>query len=286
MKFNVGDRIRATSNHYVITSKERHWEGIVTNVTDCDFSATTTKCDYEDNIGAVFTDLNDEYFELIDPPVITEHSVDDGKVTVKLSDNVSAEMIIRKNEDQIVITLQTILKAYDKEAQYCISKVKEVKRKPKIGEYIKIIHPSWDWEQVGDILKVSDDGAGVCQENYPADRKVVKSIMGHWYHPDDDYVVLEGYKQLTDEPIKPSSDLKVGELVQIKSWEMLKKEFGTDEAGDIQTHHTFSKKLKHFCGKFAEILSIDNDLATLKLFNCEHCKESFECSIEILKKVK
>ncbi len=85
---------------------------------------------------------------------------------------------------------------------------------------------------------------------------------------------------------KKDSDLKVGELVQIKSWDMLRKEFETDNFGNIQTHHPFSKKLKHFCGKFGEILSIDDDLVTLKLFNCEYCKESFECSIEILKKVK
>ena len=286
MKFNVGDRIRATSNNYVVTSKERHWEGIVTKVTNYDFKAKTTNCDSKCYIGILYDNLYDEHFELITPPVITEHSINDGKVIVELSDSVYAEMPIQKNEDPIVVTLQTILKAYDKEDKYCISKVKEVKRDPKIGEYIKIVHPSWDWEQVGDILKVSDDSAGVCKENYPADRKVQKSIMGHWYHSDDDYVVLEGYRQLTDEPIKPSSDLKVGELVQIKSWDMLRKEFGTDNAGDIQTHHTFSKKLKHFCGKFAEILSIDDDLVTLKLFNCEYCKESFKCSIEILKKVK
>ena len=177
MKFNAGDRIRATSNKYVITSKERHWEGIVTKVTDDDFKAKTTECDSNCYVGILYDNLNDEYFELITPPVITEHGINDGKVTVELSNNVCAEMTIQKNEDPVVVALQTILKAYDKEDKYCISKVKEVHRKPKIGEYIKIINPEWEWEQVGDILKVSDDSAGVCKENYPTDRKVQKPIM-------------------------------------------------------------------------------------------------------------
>lgn len=286
MKFNVGDRVKATSNEYYWTNKKRKWEGVVTKVTNDGFNAKTTNCTYTYQVGNMFTNLKYEYFELVNPSVIIKHSIDDNKIAVKLSDSISAEMTIQKNEDPVVATLQTILKAYDKEAQYCISKVKKVHRKPNIGEYIKIIHPTWAWERVGDILRVSDKNAGVCKENYPADRNVSKPVAGHWYHIDSDYVVLEGYRQLTDEPIKFPSDFKVGELVQIKSWDALRKEFGTNEVGDIQTHYPFAKQFKHFCGKFGEILSINNDLATLKLFNCDCCKEQFVCSIESLKKVR
>lgn len=74
---------------------------------------------------------------------------------------------------------------------------KEVNRIAKGGDYIKITKPNFDFEKVGDILKVCYEPAGVHYTDYPSDRHVRKPEGVYppcWYHLPNQYVVLEGYK--------------------------------------------------------------------------------------------
>ena len=74
---------------------------------------------------------------------------------------------------------------------------KEVNRIAKAGDYIKITKPNFDFEKVGDILKVCYEPAGVNYTDYPSDRHVRRPEGVYppcWYHLPNEYVVLEGYK--------------------------------------------------------------------------------------------
>lgn len=74
---------------------------------------------------------------------------------------------------------------------------KEVNRIAKAGDYIKITKPNFDFEKVGDILKVCYEPAGVHYTDYPSDRHVRRPegvYPSCWYHLPNEYVVLEGYK--------------------------------------------------------------------------------------------
>ncbi len=63
--FKVGDKIRATSDRYGVTTKRNKWEGVIVCVYKSGlFDAVTTKCS-NGAIGVRFFDLKPEYFELI-----------------------------------------------------------------------------------------------------------------------------------------------------------------------------------------------------------------------------
>lgn len=60
---------------------------------------------------------------------------------------------------------------------------------------------------------------------------------------------------------------RVGQLVQIKDWGEMEREYGLDRSGDILCHPNFTKGMKPLCGMFAEIIDIDGPRIWLKFFN-------------------
>lgn len=44
-------------------------------------------------------------------------------------------------------------------------------------------------------------------------------------------------------------DFKEGDLVRIRSWEDMERQYGTNYGGDINTHFYFTPEMKQFCGK-------------------------------------
>lgn len=68
MRFKVGDKVKAISNNYGVTTKSNNWIGIITRVDNDDeqwFDAKTTACEEIEHIGDTFYSLNSIDFELI-----------------------------------------------------------------------------------------------------------------------------------------------------------------------------------------------------------------------------
>lgn len=75
--------------------------------------------------------------------------------------------------------------------------VREVKRRAKAGEYIKLVKIRYTFDELGQILRVDgynpfQDNVYVCEKNHPYAHKEIRNM--NWHYPDDFYVVLEGYK--------------------------------------------------------------------------------------------
>lgn len=84
---------------------------------------------------------------------------------------------------------------------WTFKEIKEVKRPAKVGEFVKVINPvlSGGVYKKGDILRVIDYRIG-CGAGY-------KASIG-CYLFDEEYVVLEGYEDISDE-------IKVGDTVEV-----------------------------------------------------------------------
>lgn len=82
------------------------------------------------------------------------------------------------------------IKAFDSKKPEA-SGVKEVKRKAKGGEYIKLTVKSFSFSRVGDILKMGEDGIHVLGKNHPRPAGFDKE---EWTYLPGEYVVLEGYQ--------------------------------------------------------------------------------------------
>lgn len=91
------------------------------------------------------------------------------------------------------------------------------------------------------------------------------------------------------EPIKEEPKFTVGELVRIRQWNDMEKEFGISSSGSILTLHGFVVNMKPLCGKYAEIVGLgENDKVGLKFFNCkglEDLTELYLFDTDMLEKV-
>lgn len=59
--------------------------------------------------------------------------------------------------------------------------------------------------------------------------------------------------KLLAEPVKEEPKFKVGELVRIRQWDDMEKEFGLTMLGSIRCRCCFADGMKPLCGKYAEI---------------------------------
>lgn len=88
------------------------------------------------------------------------------------------------------------------------------------------------------------------------------------------------------EPVKEEPKFKVGELVRIRQWDDMEKEFGTNDIGDILCENGFIKEMYPLCGLYAEIVSLDKDgRVGLKFFNCEGSYTGYTYSTDMIEKV-
>ena len=88
-------------------------------------------------------------------------------------------------------------------------------------------------------------------------------------------------------PVKEKPTFKVGELVRIRQWDDMEKEFGTDGYGSVACNLYFTESMKPLCGKYAEIVSLDenNVVVELKFFNCDGLNTSWGYSKDMIEKV-
>lgn len=92
--------------------------------------------------------------------------------------------------------------------------------------------------------------------------------------------------KLLAEPIKEEPKFKVGELVRIRQWDDMEKEFGIDKDGHIKCGCCFTDGMAPLCGKYAEIERLKRSgFVDLKLFNCDGLTTGWSYSIDMIEKV-
>lgn len=87
-------------------------------------------------------------------------------------------------------------------------------------------------------------------------------------------------------PVKEEPKFKVGELVRIRQWDDMEKEFGLVMGGSIRCSRIFSREMAPLCGKYAEITRLyKGNTVFLKFFNCEGLYTCWEYSTDMIEKV-
>ena len=88
------------------------------------------------------------------------------------------------------------------------------------------------------------------------------------------------------EPVKEKPKFKVGELVRIRQWDDMVKEFGTRSTGSVNCRCLFTKGMKPLCGKYAEIKDLRVDgIVFLRFFDCDDSVENWNYSTDMIEKV-
>ena len=89
------------------------------------------------------------------------------------------------------------------------------------------------------------------------------------------------------EPVKEKPKFKVGELVRIRQWDDMVKEFGTRSTGSVNCRCHFTVAMKTLCGKYAEIKDLRADgIVFLRFFNCDDSVENWNYSTDMIEKVE
>lgn len=153
----------------------------------------------------------------------------------------------------------------------------------------------WFWDRYM-IEKKIEDFPTISEHLIRGNKTIVKLSNGKVgiarCNPEDTFDVFEGlklaaeraYAQVKEDPKKPK--FYVGQLVQFKTWDEMKREFGVDRDGAIECKFHFTKGMKHLCGKFAEIEMIHGDgRVNLKIYNCKGVIY-FTYSIDMIKPVE
>ena len=92
--------------------------------------------------------------------------------------------------------------------------------------------------------------------------------------------------KLLAEPVKEEPKFKVGELVRIRQWDDMEKQFGLTMLGSIRSRCCFADGIKPLCGKYAEIKDLLLDgIVHLRFFNCEDSVENWNYSTDMIEKV-
>lgn len=93
--------------------------------------------------------------------------------------------------------------------------------------------------------------------------------------------------KLLAEPVKEKPTFKVGELVRIRQWDDMEKEFGLTMLGSISCRCCFADGMKPLCGKYAEIKDLLLDgIVHLRFFNCDDSVENWNYSTDMIEKVE
>lgn len=93
------------------------------------------------------------------------------------------------------------------------------------------------------------------------------------------------------EPVKEKPKFKVGELVRIRQWDDMEKEFGLTmlgsiRCGSIRCRGCFADGMKYLCGKYAEIVGLYKyGTVELKFFNCDGLNTDWAYSTDMIEKV-
>ena len=136
------------------------------------------------------------------------------------------------------------------------------------------------------IVKLDDGKKGVAKCN-PSDK--FNLAFGTALAVARAYGDKETEAKLLSEPIeavKEKPKFKVGELVRIRQWDDMVKEFGTSSTGSVNCRCLCTNGMKHLCGKYAEIKDLRVDgIVLLRFFNCDDSVENWNYSTDMIEKV-
>lgn len=162
--------------------------------------------------------------------------------------------------------------------------VREVKRKAKVGEYVKVVdaHPFFDTYKNGDILKVicTSNAGCFCQKTD------VECFLWHI-----EYVVLENYKPEEKAQKEDDSEIHVGDMVEVTRRGGCYSEYNT-WSGLGNYSQNFVKGVPVEDGMIAKVLNIakhDNPYITLPdlaLIQNPKTTQVFIIKIDGIKKVE
>lgn len=162
--------------------------------------------------------------------------------------------------------------------------VREVKRKAKVGEYVKVVdaHPFFDTYKNGDILKVicTSNAGCFCQKTD------VECFLWHI-----EYVVLENYKPEEKAQKEDDSEIHVGDMVEVTRRGGCYSEYNT-WSGLGNYSQNFVKGVPVEDGMIAKVLNIakhDNPyihLPDLALIQNPKTSQVFIIKIDGIKKVE
>lgn len=92
--------------------------------------------------------------------------------------------------------------------------------------------------------------------------------------------------KLLAEPVKEKPKFEVGELVRIRQWDDMVKEFGTRSTGSVNCKCQFTTEMKPLCGKYAEIKDLRVDgIVSLHFFNRDGLSTCWNYSTDMIEKV-
>lgn len=207
-KFHVGDVVKPNKKadeNYTITTTSVVREAIVTELRDYTMEIKIIKGSY--SVGEVFT-VEEKYFDLVrkaKQETIVIYRNDKKVVALDKTTGKKAEANCNPaDEFDFRVGAKLAFNRLMGEDVKTDDGVREVKRKAKVGEYIKIVdeHSIFGTYKNGDILKVThvDETGCVCESSD-------ELKPGLWH---EEYVVLENYK-----PKEDDSKIHVGDMVEV-----------------------------------------------------------------------
>lgn len=288
-KFHVGDVVKPNKKadeNYTITTTSVVIEAIVTELRDYTMEIKIIKGSC--SVGKVFT-VEEKCFDLVrkaKQETIVIYRKDNKVIALDKSTGEKAEAKCNPADEFDFRTGAKLafnrLMGEDVKPDNC---VREVKRKAKVGEYIKIVdaQPWMIPYKNGDIFKViSTSKPGVAIE------KDGKPVTAAWHR---EYVVLENYKSEEKAQKEDDSEIHVGDMVEVTRSGGCYSEYNT-WSGLGNYRQNFVKGVPVEDGMIAKVLNIakhDNPYMTLPdlaLIQNPKTSQVFIIKIDGIKKVE
>lgn len=282
-KFHVGDVVKPNKKadeNYTITTTSVVREAIVTELRDytMDIKIIKGSC----SVGEVFT-VEEKYFDLVrkaKQETIVIYRNDNKVVALDKTTGEKAEAKCNPSDEFDFRTGAKLafnrLMGEDVKPDDC---VREVKRKAKVGEYVKVVNakPAILSYKNGDIFKVTYVTTSGC---------ICKSSDGDTGLWHEEYVVLENYK-----PKEDDSKIHVGDMVEVTHRGHCYSTYDT-WSGLGNYRQNYVKEVSAEDGMVAKVLNIANhddvhgECKLLALIQNPKTTQVFIIGIEGLKKVE
>lgn len=149
---------------------------------------------------------------------------------------------------------------------------------------IELVEPA---TKVAKGIKIIRDGRKVIATDMASGKKAIAKC-----HPSDEFDFKTGIElaisRLFEKENESKQKYKVGDMVRIKTWEEMEKEFGLDCDGDIKTIPCYVTTMREFCGGVFQITRVVENSVQLNedYFSYYFPFDSIECKVDETKEEK